>query len=91
VVLDAPGALVSTVKHAADGSGDVIVRIWESRGGRASGALRVAGGVDAAWRCDLIERAGAPLVIVDGALAVALAPFEVATYRIRRRSSTRPA
>lgn len=84
VVLDAPGALVSAVKHAADGSGDVIVRVWESRGGRARGALRAGPLLDAAWRTNALEDPGDALDVVDGAVAVTLAPFEVATFRLRR-------
>ncbi len=84
VVVDAPGVLASAVKHAADGSGDVVVRVWESRGGRAWGTLRLAGGVTNAWRSDALEGAGEVLAVVDGAVPVALAPFEVATFRLRR-------
>ena len=84
VRLDAPGALVSAVKPAEDGSGDVVVRVWETHGGRAAGALLVAG-ARRAWVCDLLEAPGdeVPVVADDGAIAVALRPFQIATYRVR--------
>ena len=84
VHLDAPGALVSAVKHADDGSGDVVVRIWETRGGRAAGTLRVPGGVDGATVCDLTEQRGRPAAADGDRIAVALAPFQIVTFRLPR-------
>lgn len=85
VRLDAPGALVSAVKPAEDGSGDLVVRVWETRGGRAVGALLVDRAVRA-WWCDLLEapQDEVPVVHDDGAIAVALRPFQIATYRVQR-------
>ena len=82
ISLDVPGALISTVKPADDGSDDIIVRIWETRGGRTNGVLTIDG-MTAAQSCNALEDAGTPLkVSANGTLAIELQPFEIMTLRI---------
>jgi alpha-mannosidase len=79
------GVTVEAVKLADDRSGDVVVRLYESRGGRASGIVRTGFPLAGAQVTDLLER---PLedadVTADGGVAVALRPFQVLTLRLRR-------
>ncbi|MFF4571565.1 alpha-mannosidase [Streptomyces sp. NPDC001410] len=79
------GVTVEAVKLADDRSGDVVVRLYESRGGRASGALRTGFPLAGAQVTDLLER---PLedaaVRDDGGVSVALRPFQILTLRLRR-------
>ena len=56
VRLTAAGAVIETIKAAADGSGDVIVRMFETRGGRARGRLEAGFPVARSVRVDLLER-----------------------------------
>lgn len=89
-----PAVIVSAVKLADDRSGDVIVRLYESRGGRGRSILSFdVDGLAEVTRTDLIERAlpdAAALALaasVHGAPVAAeleLRPFEVATLRLRR-------
>ena len=82
ISLDVPGALISAVKPADDGSDDIIVRLWETRGGRTNGVLTIDG-VTAAQTCNALEDAGAPLnVSANGTLAIELQPFEIMTLRV---------
>ena len=82
ISLDIPGALISAVKPADDGSDDIIVRIWETRGGRTNGILTIDG-MTAAQICNALEDAGTPLsVSADGTLAIELQPFQIMTLRI---------
>ncbi|MSO14767.1 MAG: alpha-mannosidase [Ilumatobacteraceae bacterium] len=82
ISLDVPGALISAVKPADDGSDDIIVRIWETRGGRTNGVLTIDG-MTAAQSCNALEDAGTPLnVSADGILVIELQPFEIMTLRI---------
>ncbi len=81
--------LISAIKLAADGSGDLIVRLYESHGGRATARLRVDAPVAQVSVCDLSELDLAdgvpspdPQVTVDGAIELALRPFEVVTLRL---------
>lgn len=52
-----PAVVVETVKLAEDGSGDLIVRLYESRGGRAHTVLSLEGTAEAIESTDLLERA----------------------------------
>jgi alpha-mannosidase len=82
ISLDVPGALISAVKPADDGSDDIIVRIWETRGGRTNGTLTIDG-IIAAQQCNALEDAGAACAVAaDGTLAIELQPFEIMTLRI---------
>jgi alpha-mannosidase len=77
--------VVEAVKLADDRSGDVVVRLYESLGGRASARLLPAFDVAAVTETDLLEREIEP----DAATAVAdgvelrLRPFQVVTLRLR--------
>ena len=75
-------ALVEAVKLAEDGSGDVIVRLYESRGGRARGALVPGFAAGGARRVDLLERDLTEQP--EDALRLDLRAFELVTVRIPR-------
>ncbi|OIJ64436.1 alpha-mannosidase [Streptomyces mangrovisoli] len=79
------GVTVEAVKLADDRSGDVVVRLYESRGGRASGVLRTGFPLAGAEVTDLLERrlTDAPLDGEDE-VPVALRPFQILTLRLRR-------
>jgi alpha-mannosidase len=87
VTVDHDAVVISAVKLADDGSGDVVVRCYESRGGRATATLTVAFPVASATVTDLLERplsdAEEPRRAGDS-IAVALRPFELVTLRLRR-------
>ncbi len=82
-----PRVLISAVKLAGDRSGDLIVRLYESAGGRASTEVIVDLPVASVRSADLLERPGDPLpssVTDDGRISVELnlRPFQVQTLRI---------
>jgi len=93
VTSSSPAVLVEAVKLAEDRSGDLVVRLYEARGARATTTVAVdaGSGFADAWRTDLIERelpegepgvgrwqAGAPVELT-------VRPFEIVTLRVRRR------
>ncbi len=86
-----PAVVISAVKLADDRSGDVIVRLYESLGGRAT--TTVTYGIDAADTSlvNLLERTDgttetlAEAVPVEGGVSLALKPFQIVTLRVRRR------
>ncbi|MFE0515493.1 alpha-mannosidase [Streptomyces sp. NPDC058964] len=88
VTVDGDGLTVEAVKLADDGSGDVVVRLYESRGGRASGVLRAGFRLAGAQVTDLLERPLEPVPVADGAVAVALRPFQILTLRLRRDAAS---
>ncbi|MEU9540351.1 alpha-mannosidase [Streptomyces mirabilis] len=82
VSVDGEGVTIEAVKLADDASGDVVVRLYESRGGRGTGTLRTGFPLAGAQVTDLLER---PLTTADtdgNTVAVVLRPFEVRTLRL---------
>lgn len=82
VSIDHPGVQVSAVKRADDGSGNLIVRLYEACGDRASVAVRLPSAVRAAQRCSLLEEPFEELDVADGFVSFALRPFELVTLRL---------
>jgi alpha-mannosidase len=90
VAVSHPAVRVESVKLADDRSGDVVVRLYESHGGRATTAVRPGFAVAAVTEVDLLERALAedqrragPVVAEGGRLRLTLRPFQVVTLRFR--------
>lgn len=83
VEISGAGVAVSSVKLAADRSGDLIVRAHEYLGARATAQLRISGPVSTVQRVSLLEDALDKAVPGKGTSAFDLGPFEVRTWRIR--------
>ncbi|MEU8531181.1 glycoside hydrolase family 38 C-terminal domain-containing protein, partial [Streptomyces sp. NPDC048629] len=87
VDVDDPAVVVSAVKLADDGSGDVVVRLYEAHGGRVAARLTPGFTHAGVQVCDLLER---PLPEEDagtedgGDVALRLRPFELRTLRFVR-------
>jgi alpha-mannosidase len=87
VTVDNDAIVVSAVKLADDGTGEVVVRLYESTGGRARGQVQVNFEAGAVAVTDLLER---PLAGVDApqltetGVRLSLRPFELITLRLRR-------
>ncbi|RFC70068.1 glycoside hydrolase family 38 C-terminal domain-containing protein [Streptomyces sp. AcE210] len=87
VGVDHDAVVVTAVKLADDGSGDVVVRFHESRGGRVSATLTAGFEIAAAAATDLLERplADAADPERDGdRIRLTLRPFELVTLRLKR-------
>jgi alpha-mannosidase len=78
--------VVEAVKLADDRSGDVIVRLYEALGGRASATLTVNFPLGGAVVTDLLERVLTPSETTGGAVAITLRPFQVVTLRLIPRN-----
>ncbi|MFD3523326.1 alpha-mannosidase [Streptomyces sp. NPDC058653] len=81
VSVDHPAITVESVKLAEDRSGDVVVRLYESAGNRASAMLRTGFPVVQAHVTDLLERPLHEAGTGAGGLRVALRPFQILTLR----------
>ncbi len=85
VAVDHPGVVVTALKAADDGSGDLIVRLHEAFGGRARSTMTFGVRVATAVACDLMERPVSESQSVDpSGLSLELRPFEVRTLRLGR-------
>ncbi|KIE25851.1 alpha-mannosidase [Streptomyces sp. MUSC 125] len=87
VTVDDDAVVITAVKLADDGSGDVVVRFHEALGGRTRATLTAGFEVAALTVTDLLERPGGdgePPVWDGDRISVRLRPFELMTLRLRR-------
>ena len=87
VTVNGDGVVVSAVKLADDRTGDVVVRLYEARGGRATATLTAAFDVTAVEETDLLERPferDALQGVDEGQVSLRLRPFQIVTLRLRR-------
>ncbi|MFJ9910269.1 alpha-mannosidase [Actinacidiphila glaucinigra] len=77
-----PGITVESVKLSDDRSGDVVVRLYESRGDRASGTLTTGFPLAGARVTDLLERPLEDAGREGDTVALALRPFQILTLRL---------
>jgi alpha-mannosidase len=88
VCSDNPAIVVEAVKLAQDRSGDLVVRLYEARGARATGTLDFGCDVSSVVETDLLERAldnPTALVTVTGShTSLRLRPFQIVTLRATR-------
>ncbi len=73
---------VEAVKLAEDGSGDVVVRLYEPRGARTTAAVTPNFETTGASEVDLLERPIDPVAWDGHRLAVR--PFQIVTLRFAR-------
>jgi alpha-mannosidase len=89
VSVEGDAASIEAVKLADDRSGDVVVRLYESLGGRARTRLRASFPIAEVEVADLLERAVEGVeVAADGTVPVELRPFQVLTLRLRASGSS---
>ena len=85
VQVDGDGVLVETIKLANDGTGDIVVRLYESFGCRSVANVRGNFAYSAIIRTDLLEN---PEVdqpqSATGGFSPTLRPFELVTFRFVR-------
>lgn len=80
----ARGVVIDTVKLAHDGSGDVVLRLYESRGARTATSLRLGFASAQVTEVDILER---PLGDAPPDLDnLDFPPFRVRTFRVTRAS-----
>ncbi|WP_427017623.1 alpha-mannosidase [Pseudarthrobacter sp. P1] len=90
VAVDNDAVVVTAAKLADDGSGDVVVRFYESSGAKATATIAPGFGYAAVDETDLLERPIAANALVADAgstVTVALRPFQIATLRFARTGS----
>jgi alpha-mannosidase len=86
--VDAPNVLIEAVKAAEDGSGDVVVRLYEAKRTATSCALRCGLPVRQARVCGMLEDGGKALAVNAGKLKLDFRPFEIKTLRLSVKRET---
>jgi alpha-mannosidase len=84
VAVDNGNVVVEAVKLADDQSGDVVVRLYESTGGRSRATLTAGFDVASVTEVDLLERRLADRELKDGGVSFELRPFQIVTLRLKR-------
>ncbi|MGX8706061.1 MAG: glycosyl hydrolase-related protein, partial [bacterium] len=80
--VDAPNVFIDTVKPAEDGSGDIILRVYEAKRADTDCTLSVNIPAKRAWLCDMLENRLEELPDQDGCVSLHFHTFEVKTLRI---------
>nr|WP_240666013.1 glycoside hydrolase family 38 C-terminal domain-containing protein [Agromyces sp. LHK192] len=83
--VESDSVVAETVKLADDGSGDVILRLYESLGGRGTAVVAPRFEVADAERTDLLERPTGVRIDTSTEAPLELRPFEIVTLRYRRK------
>lgn len=61
----------------------IVVRVYESLGGKARGVLKCTLGVQKCWKTNVLEDDEEELTWRDGEVQLELRAFEVATFRLQ--------
>lgn len=86
-----PGIVIETVKLAEDGSGDVIICLYEAHDAHTTGDITLGFPHLGIYETDLMERAspsGLTATADSEALRLDLRPFRIMTLRARRSPVT---
>ncbi|MHB9031726.1 MAG: alpha-mannosidase [Anaerolineae bacterium] len=81
--VDAANVVAEWVKPAEDGSGDIIVRLYEAKRMATRATLATSLPVKAVWRTNMLEENECELSVKDGSVELDLRPFEVVTLRYK--------
>lgn len=80
--VDAPNVVIETVKPAEDGSGDVIVRLYEALRTATRCTLTTSLPVNKAAQTTMLEEHEGDLAMQEGRIALDFRPFEIKTVRL---------
>ena len=82
--VDNDNIIIDTVKMAEDGSGDIIVRLYESKKAAVSTKLHAAFIPNfKAYSCDMLENVQNELTVDNGAIDLTFRAFEIKTVRLK--------
>ncbi|WP_024804618.1 glycoside hydrolase family 38 C-terminal domain-containing protein [Nocardia sp. BMG51109] len=85
--VDNDAVVTSAVKLADDGSGDVVLRVYEAHGGRATALISPGFDTTGFRTCDLLERPvpeDISATAADAGVRLRLRPFQLVTLRFTR-------
>jgi alpha-mannosidase len=86
--VDAPNVFIDTVKPAEDGSGDIILRLYEAKKADTNCHLSIRIPAASVSLCDMLENQVKPLTVRDGKVSLHFRTFEVKTLRIHQQTLT---
>ena len=75
---------IDTVKPAEDGSGDLILRLYEAKKADTVCALKLNIPARQVWECDMMENKEQELALTEEGIGLHFHPFEIKTVRVER-------
>lgn len=82
--IDEPNIVIETVKPAEDGSGDIVVRMYESMRTSTECTMSVGLPFSTAVETNMLEEDQHEIPVSGNELRLAFRPFEIKTVRLRR-------
>ncbi len=82
--IDKPNVVIETVKAAEDGSGDTIVRLYESKHASCTAELTLNMPVRHVYACNMLERELDEIACEEGKVKLNLHGFEIKTLRLKK-------
>lgn len=80
--VDRENIILETVKPALDGSGDIILRLYESKKADTAFNLKTALPVKKAWLCDMLENKEAELTLSEDGIKLDAGAFKILSVRL---------
>ena len=74
---------VSASQSAEDGSGDLILRLYEAKKAAINTKVFTALNVAQAWTCDMLEKKEAEVAVEDNTVSLDFRAFEIKTLRLK--------
>ena len=84
VTVDQANVILDTMKPAEDGSGDVILRLYEAKKAAVKAEVSLNFGVSRAYLCDMLENVMEEVAVTDGKITLPFRAFEIRTIRVKR-------
>ncbi len=84
LTVDRANVILDTMKPAEDGSGDVILRLYEAKKAATDAEISLGFDASGASLCDMLENVTEELELADGKLKLSFRAFEIKTVRVKR-------
>ena len=82
--VDRDNVILESIKPAEDGSGDIILRLYESKKAATAATVQLGFTAKSACLCDMLENATEDLELADGRIRLPFRAFEIKTVRVKR-------
>ena len=77
--------ILESVKLAEDGSGDLLLRLYDAKKAAVNTKVFTALNVAQAWTCDMLEKKEAEVAVEDNTVSLDFRAFEIKTLRLKLR------
>ena len=84
VTVDKANVILDTMKPAEDGSGDIVLRLYEAKKAATKAEVSLQFGAAKAYLCDMLENIIEEVPVTDGKIVLPFRAFEIKTVRVKR-------